>query len=111
MTRDVRERLLTYSRLPASFLEVERLALNWDQVQQWNPPENPAKETDARYSSYASEFGESSWELDAVEPATLANLVENAVREYRDEDLWQDAVAEENGMITKLNTLAETFSD
>jgi hypothetical protein len=95
MTRDVEDRLRMYSRLEGAEIEVQRLALNWAQIEVWRPPENPAKETDARFAAYAREFGESSWELDAVEPAQLAALVRNAVLVYRDEELWEAAVARE----------------
>ncbi len=107
MTRDVQERLDMYSRLYD--IEVERLALNWDQVEQWNPPENPAKETDARYATYLAQFGESSWELDAVEPAQLADLVREAVIERRDEELWDQAVERENEMRSELEEYANNY--
>lgn len=81
-----------YSGAP---VEIIRLALNYEQVQQWNPPENPAKTTDARYTAYARRYGESSWELDAVEPRTLADLVRDLVYERRDIDLWEEAVERE----------------
>jgi hypothetical protein len=90
MTRDVRERLEMYSR--TMDLEVVRLALNWDQVQQWQPPENPAKETDARFKTYRDEFGESCWELDAVEPAQLADLVREAVMARQDVNIFDEAM-------------------
>lgn len=107
MTRDVTERLAVYSRIAP--IDVERLALNYDQVMKWRPPENPAKETDARYQSYVIEFGESSWELDAVEPRTLAGLVENAVIGLRDDKLWDQAVERENAMKRELEDFAERW--
>ena len=109
MTRDVRERLEMYSRL--GMIEVDRLALNWEQIEIWRPPENPAKETDARYKNYTVQFGESSWELDAVEPAQLANLVRDAVLVRRDEELWDEAVDLENDMQLKLLKFAEGYED
>ncbi len=108
MTRDVEERLGMYSTL-YGYIEVVRLALNWDQIQLWKPPENPAKETDARYGSYVARFGESSWELDAIEPRQLADLVIQAVMERRDNDLWDAAVARENHMRAELQAFADTY--
>ena len=52
-------------------LEVRRLALTWRQVRQYSPPPNPAKSTGARYRRYMQEFGDESWELDALEPTVL----------------------------------------
>ena len=109
MTRDVEERLLMYSRLRN--IEVVRLALNWDQVQLWQPPENPAKETDARFQAYAREFGDSSWELDAVEPRQLADLVREAINQRLDDDLWAEAVEKENEMRADLQSFVDKYDD
>ena len=96
MTRDIDDRLHLYSRVDR--IEVVRLALNWDQVEDWQPPENPAKQTDSRFEAYAAEFGESSWELDAVEPRQLAALVEEAVEARLRGDLWDERVEAESKM-------------
>ncbi len=108
MTRDVDERLQMYSRVDE--LEVIRIALNWDQVELWNPPENPAKETDARYAAYVDRFGASSWELDAVEPVQLAQLVRAAVENRRDDELWNEAVAREEKMRSQLRAFADGYT-
>jgi hypothetical protein len=109
MTRDVEERLCMYSENQP--IEVIRLALNMDQIRFWNPPENPAKETDARFDGYREKFGESSWELDAVEPRQLAQLVEDAVASRRDDDLWQLAVSREEGMRAELRGFAKRYQN
>lgn len=106
MTRDIRERLEMFSGVRNT---VERLALNWEQVEMWQPPENPAKETDARYKGYVEEFGESSWELDAIEPRTLAKLVREAVLELVDDDLWDEAVERENKMKGELGAFVKAY--
>jgi hypothetical protein len=90
-------------------LEVVRIALNWDQIEEWSPPENPAKETDSRYGAYVDEFGESSWELDAVNPSQLASLVEEAVLARRDDGLWADAIREEAKMKAELAAFAKKY--
>jgi hypothetical protein len=106
MTRDVEDRLCMYS---SYHIEIVRLALNWDQIQSWKPPENPAKETDARYQRYVREYGESSWELDAIEPRQLARLVRDAVIERRDDLLWQEMVDRETSMRKELRTFAQNY--
>jgi len=65
MTRDVADRLALFM---GEAVQVERLALNMDQIEHYGPPPNPAKLTDARADAYIAEFGLSSWELDALEP-------------------------------------------
>jgi hypothetical protein len=106
MTRDVRDRLSLFAD---AAVEVDRLALNMDQVQRWRPPENPAKTTDSRYRAYILEFGASSWELDAVEPATLADIVRTAVAGLRDDDLYNAALERENTMKAELQDFVESY--
>jgi hypothetical protein len=93
MTRDIRERMALFSC--NAEIDVRRLALNKDQVELWNPPENPAKETDSRFENYRDQFGDKSWELDAIEPKKLVALVE------------EEAVEREEAARAKLAEIAE----
>lgn len=86
MTRDIEERL----HLFMGDIELKRLALNMDQVEKYNPPPNPAKTTDSRYEAYIAEFGEESWELDALEPKILADLIEKNIRGLVDKKKWAE---------------------
>jgi hypothetical protein len=106
MTRDVRDRLSMFSWTD---IEVNRLALNIDQVRRLNPPENPAKMTDTRARAYIDQFGTSSWELDAIEPAEMANLVQRAVRKLRNEEKWEKALRREERMRSELNQFAREY--
>lgn len=106
MTRDLQVRLGLFCDSP---IDVRRLALNMDQVEQYNPPENPAKTTDTRAAGYIRLYGTSSWELDALEPNVLAALVRSFVLSVRDDDLWSEAEAEENEMRSKLQEFADTW--
>jgi hypothetical protein len=82
-----------------------------DQVEALKPPENPAKETDARYSAYIARFGESSWELDAIEPRALAGIVTRTVEGLRDADLWAESVKREAAMKDDLQSFVKTYRD
>ncbi len=92
MTRDNRDRLGLFLGMPVS---VMRLALNMPQVERYDPPPNPTKLTDSRAVGYIAEYGESSWELDALEPIVLRNLIRDAVLQMRDERLWDEALRQE----------------
>lgn len=92
MTRDNTDRLSVFAGTP---VQVVRLALNMKQVEELRPPPNPAKTTDARYADYARRYGEESWELDALSPTYIANLIRSNVVKLRDERLWSEALAEE----------------
>ena len=48
MTRDIRDRLDLLGGNTSGQLIVNRIALNMDQVEEYNPPPNPAKTTDSR---------------------------------------------------------------
>lgn len=76
-------------------MTIHRIALNMDQIEEYNPPPNPAKLTDARAKKYIEEFGGESWELDALEPAVITDLINQEVQSLRDDDLWNEAVEEE----------------
>lgn len=93
MTRDNGERLELYSQ--SEDIEIRRIALNMDQVEQYRPPENPAKVTDTRAADYIARYGTKSWELDALEPRVLERLIEDEVRDLIDPDVWNETLQEE----------------
>lgn len=92
MTRDNRERLELFAGVPVTVI---RLALNIDQIDELRPPPNPAKLTDSRAEAYVAEHGDSSWEIDALEPTYIRNLIRTNVERLRDEALWEQALARE----------------
>jgi len=75
---------------PGTPLEVNRVALNMNQIRQYNPPPNPAKLTDSRATAYIDEHGDESWELDALDPDVLIDLVETNIQDYLDLDQWHE---------------------
>jgi hypothetical protein len=108
MTRDILDRLQLYSE---SDVEVHRLALNFDQIESFNLPPNPAKTTDSRYASYIMLHGTESWELDALEPPVLAALVREAISYHRDEEQWEAGVLKQEAARKKLRKLAKDWSE
>jgi hypothetical protein len=128
MTRDIRERLSTFiaqdvygmeSGLEAweyveeldQCLEVNRIALNADQVRQYNPPPNPAKLTDSRAMGYIANYGRSSWELDALEPTVLVNLIRRNIAEIRDGATWDQSVQREEEAREILTATSERWDE
>lgn len=106
MTRDIRDRLEMFS---GDAIEVRRLALNFAQVEQYEPPPNPAKLTDSRATSYISEHGNESWELDALEPSVIEQLIRSEIQELRDTYLWEKAVEKENEDKRKLKAVSDRW--
>lgn len=84
---------------------VRRVALNADQIKKYGPPENPAKATDSRYEGYRALYGDSSWELDALEPSVLAAIVEVAVSDYVDTAAWEAVEKEEEADKARLRSM------
>lgn len=105
MTRDNDERLDLFSELED--VEIKRLALNMDQVQQHNPPPNPTKITDSRAGEYIARFGHESWELDALEPAYIKQLIEDNIVSLIDHNKWDEKEAEIKEGKDRLRELAE----
>ena len=108
MTRDITDRLELFTRRP---VEVRRIALNYNQVQEYNPPPNPAKETDSRVSGYISRYGRESWELDALAPPVLAALIESTITSFRDKTAWEAMAAKESDHRAQLQTVSERWAD
>jgi hypothetical protein len=108
MTRDNRDRLAMFAGEP---VEVRRLALNIDQVEQYGPPPNPAKDTDSRYAGHVEKFGESSWELDALDPTMIADLVREAIKGLIDRRSWKAAKAEERNGRDMLATASGNWAE
>lgn len=71
MTRDIIDRMDIFE----AGVGVERIALNMDQIELYNPPKNPAKLSDTRAKGYIEKFGSSSYELDALEPRVIRDLI------------------------------------
>lgn len=117
MSRDIQERMdlfLGYRELIAEayiVLEVDRIALNMDQVQKYQPPENPAKVTDSRFDNYVADYGDKSWELDALEPKVLAQLVEDKIKEFVDDIAWKAVEEKEEDHKVRLMDIAKLLED
>lgn len=87
MVRDVRERLQMFG---VHEIEVYKIALTMDQVQQYNPPPNPAKITDPRAADYIKKYGHESWEVDALPPQVLSKLITENIKEHLDEGMMDE---------------------
>jgi len=66
-------------------LDLERIALTYDQVEEYHLPPAPTKTTDTRSASWG---GHGQVELDAVDPSELRRLIEEAVLGHFDPDLY-----------------------
>jgi len=107
MTRDNDERLEMFAR--SNGVDVRRIALNRDQIDQYDPPPNPTKKTDSRSKKYLEEHGKTSWELDALSPQVIYDLITDTVNEYIDEDIWSKVAAKEERGRRLLSALTDEW--
>ena len=92
MIRDVRERLEEFGVYP----EVRHIGLTKKQIEKFNPPPNPAKITDPRAGWYIQKHGDFSWEVDALDPKALHQLVRENVEELIDMALFKSQLKQES---------------
>ena len=71
----------------------------------------PAKVTDSRAKDYIAKHGRESWELDALEPRVLVDLVRRHIDERVDNAEWNEAVEHEDEGRERLTQYADTEDD
>lgn len=84
MTRDIDDRMIIFN----AQYEIRRIALNMNQVEENNLPKNPAKLSDTRSGDYIEKFGYSSWELDALTPTYINDILGDEIRSLIDWPKW-----------------------
>lgn len=107
MTRDIEDRLWTFG----SMVQVHRIALNMAQVDEYEPPPNPAKLTDSRAEGYIAEYGNESWELDALEPQVLDTLIEAEILRHLDRAMWDEDHAEMEAQRAVLTAISNSWDE
>lgn len=77
-------------------IEVRRIALTMDQVRLYNPPANFIRDSDKHSAGYRRRFNtDECWELDALSPTVIAELIRDELDGMIDDSLWQERKAEE----------------
>lgn len=109
MTRDNKDRVSLYSN--SNVVEMKRIALNIDQVEEFSPPPNPTKITDSRAKDYISKFGKTSWELDALEPSIIESLIISEASNYIDQSVWSEVQAKEKEVVNGLHDLVSRWDE
>lgn len=105
MSRDIQDRLTEFS--PGGEIIVERIALTMEQIKRFNPPPNPAKLTDSRCAAYIEQYGNKSWELDALPVEVMHKLIVDSIQSYVDDDRWDEVMEEEKAGQEKIRRLAK----
>lgn len=95
----------------APLFVLKRIALNMDQVEEYDPPPNPAKLTDSRVANYLENYGDESWELDALPPDVLASLIRDAIEEQMEPDAFEEAKEREQRYRDRIADLLEQHGE
>jgi hypothetical protein len=106
MVRDIRDRL---SMFRGTKLLVTKVALTMSQIEEYDPPPNPAKITDPRAAKYIEQHGDESWEVDALPPNVLTQLITEGIEKYLDRDAYDAVVAQEEDDKERLRDAVEAL--
>lgn len=88
----------------------KRIALDLNQITEHNLPPIKVNKRDPRSGNYIYEYGNEGWEIDALPPDYLENLVRTAIEEYVDFDLQQKKDEEEK-IIIAINDMVDRIRD
>lgn len=110
MVRDIAERLEMFTRGMLD-LEVRKLALTTEQVERYQPPPNPTKITDSRAQVYIERHGYECWEVDALDPRTLREVITGAFEQVLDQDKMDKVIEREDRDKERLLITARNIED
>lgn len=110
MTRDLEKRLSSYG---GDSIQIKKIGLTYEQIEEFDLKPNPVKKSDTKAEKYRSQFGSNCWELDALPPSELQNLVRESIKKYLDTDTWNDRVEEvekgKNWLKEKIKEIGENL--
>ena len=104
MTDDIMSRLTLFLEHEGFELGEEwhfkRIALSMDQIRERSLPSDPAKPSDSRSKSYVEEYGSEAWELDALSPSTMADLIRDHIEDITDFDVLEEVEEREKNHLS-----------
>ncbi len=65
--------------------KIKRIALNFDQIDKYKLHPNPAKRSDSNADSYIGDYGVNTWEVDALDPVILSNIIRQSIEDVKNE--------------------------
>lgn len=108
MVRDIDDRL---NDIFCCSVSVNKIALTMEQVEQYNPPPNPAKMSDSRAAGYVDKFGDACWEVDALPPDALQELVRDAIEGHVNHEAMDKILEREKKDKARLMGFVNTIKD
>lgn len=113
MIRDIDKRVSEMLETDANDLlfDVVPIALTMEQIKKYNPPANPAKITDSRSSEYIRKFGRVSWEVDALPPEVLTEVLETEITKRLDLTQYNKILIRERKEQGQIRKFIDTFEN
>jgi hypothetical protein len=108
MRRDLEEKFELFGlRFP-----IRRIALTKRQIEAHQPPPNYAKASDSRADEYVAEHGRECWELDALDPSVIQEVVRDAIAEHiSDEEAFQRRKEQRKAGRERLKEVSERWPE
>lgn len=91
ISRDLETQLQDLGTYP----KIERVALNRNQVDEYNLPPIPTKPTDSRTRKHIQQYGDMAVELDALPPNVLTRITEGAILKHLDFGAYQNTLRQQ----------------
>lgn len=82
--------------------EVIHIGLTMQQIKKYKLPPNPTKMTDTRSDGYIKKYGKTCWEVDALAPEVLTQILEKNIEDNIDMELYQEMIEQQDEDIKEL---------
>ena len=93
-------------------IHIIKAALTAEQIKEYGlPPAMEAKASSSRTKGFVAKHGTHVWELEALPPATLQDIVRNAIVNVLDMDLFEQEQQAESDDAAKLEAIRKTVCD
>ena len=107
MRRDIADRLKFFGAI----VDIRFIALTDTQIQEFKPPTNPAKITDSRAKKFIADYGEYSWELDALPPRYIEHLIKAEIDTFIDRNILTKTLQLEAAMRSDFQFIAGNYDE
>lgn len=104
--RYIQETFLDKFGIDADF---EKIALNLEQIKEYDLPTMPTKKSDSRTAKHIANFGDVAVELDALEPDVLQEMINSSIQENFDEKIYQKVQREEAAKRRKVKKMIDAL--
>lgn len=114
MIRDIEKRLTEFLEDGREYIEpnfkIVHVTLTKEQIKKYKLPPNPAKLSDTRAKAYIKEHGNISWEVDAMKPQIMREIVELEIQKHIDVDKYNAWIKREDKEKKALEVFADKLS-